>query len=122
MLKKKGVEKIDVYGGSGKEQDHFLGKLHTAFLFKDFMEITFYDEFSSYFFIPNDFKINNVEGKTISLLPFPTSENITTKGLHWELNHQDLSLIHRIGTRNVAQEDSVHIFYEKGDLLIFIGR
>lgn len=122
ILKKKGVKKIDVYGGSGKEQDHFLGNLHVAFLFRKELEITFFDEFSRYFFIKKNFRVNHIKDKTISLFPFPTAENITTKGLHWELNHQDLSLIHRVGTRNVAQEDSVHISYEKGHLLIFIGR
>ena len=52
ILKNKDVKKVDVYGGSGGEQDHFLGNLHVAFLFKNELEITFYDEFSSYFFIP----------------------------------------------------------------------
>ena len=51
ILKNHGVQKVDVYGGSGGEQDHFLGNLHVAFLFKNEMEITFFDEFSRYFFI-----------------------------------------------------------------------
>ena len=118
----KSVKKVDVFGGSGGEQDHFLGNLHVAFLFKDLMEITFYDEFSSYFFIPNDFKIDNVEGKMISLLPFPKVENLVTYGLNWELKNEDLEITKRIGTRNFANKNTVKISYEKGDLLIFIGK
>lgn len=122
ILKSKGIKKIDVYGGSGGEQDHFLGNLHVAFLFKDLMEITFYDEFSSYFFIPKDFEINNVEGKMVSLLPFPKVENLVTYGLNWELKNEDLDITKRIGTRNFATKSTVKISYSDGDLLVFIGQ
>ena len=122
ILKSKGIKKIDVYGGSGGEQDHFLGNLHVAFLFKDLMEITFYDEFSSYFFIPKDFEINNVEGKMVSLLPFPRVENLVTDGLNWELKNEDLEITKRIGTRNFATKSTVKISYSDGDLLVFIGQ
>ena len=122
ILKNKDVKKVDVYGGSGGEQDHFLGNLHVAFLFKDLMEITFYDEFSSYFFIPKDFEINNVEGKMISLLPFPKVENLVTDGLNWELKNEDLQITKRIGTRNFATKSTVKISYSDGDLLVFIGQ
>ena len=122
ILKNKDVKKVDVYGGSGGEQDHFLGNLHVAFLFKDLMEITFYDEFSSYFFIPKDFEINNVEGKMVSLLPFPKVENLVTDGLNWELRNEDLEITKRIGTRNFATKSTVKISYSDGDLLVFIGQ
>ena len=122
ILKNKDVKKVDVYGGSGGEQDHFLGNLHVAFLFKDLMEITFYDEFSSYFFIPKDFEINNVEGKMVSLLPFPKVENLVTDGLNWELKNEDLEITKRIGTRNFATKSTVKISYSAGDLLVFIGQ
>ena len=122
ILKSKGIKKIDVYGGSGGEQDHFLGNLHVAFLFKDLMEITFYDEFSSYFFIPKDFEINNLEGKMVSLLPFPKVENLVTDGLNWELKNEDLEITKRIGTRNFATKSTVKISYSAGDLLVFIGQ
>lgn len=122
ILKNKGIKKVDVYGGSGGEQDHFLGNLHVAFLFKDLMEITFYDEFSSYFFIPKDFEINNVEGKMVSLLPFPKVENLVTDGLNWELKNEDLEITKRIGTRNFATKSTVKISYRDGDLLVFIGQ
>lgn len=121
ILKNHGVQKVDVYGGSGGEQDHFLGNLHVAFLFKNEMEITFFDEFSRYFFIPKNFKIHEVEGKMISLLPFPFVEKISTKGLNWELFNEELSLTKRVGTRNFARENTVEITYENGDVLIFIG-
>ena len=56
ILKNQGVQKVDVYGGSGGEQDHFLGNLHVAFLFKNEMEITFLTSFPDTFSFPKILK------------------------------------------------------------------
>ncbi|WP_439480713.1 thiamine diphosphokinase [Chryseobacterium aquaticum] len=122
IILEKGYQNIDVFGGSGGEQDHFLGNLTVAYSFKENLNIKFYDEFSEYFFVPKSVVLKNVKDKLISLYPFPTAENITTKGLNWSLNNENLSVTTRIGTRNFAIEDEVSIKYEKGDLLVFIGK
>jgi len=122
IIEGRNFRKVDVLGGSGGEQDHFLGNLTVAFGYKDRLDIKFYDEFSAYYFIPESFTVRNVKDKMISLYPFPSVENITTHGLNWPLTNGNLSIISRIGTRNFAVDDEVSIEYEKGDLLIFIGR
>lgn len=122
IILEKGYQNIDVFGGSGGEQDHFLGNLTVAYSFKENLNIKFYDEFYEYFFVPKSVVLKNVKDKLISLYPFPTAENITTKGLNWSLNNENLSVTTRIGTRNFAIEDEVSIQYEKGDLLVFIGK
>lgn len=121
IILEKGFSEVDVFGGSGGEQDHFLGNLTVAYAFKDRMKIKFYDEFSEYYFIPNYFKLKGVKNKMISLYPFPSVNNITTKGLNWPLTKDSLSIISRIGTRNFAIEDEVSIEYESGDVLFFVG-
>ena len=121
LILEKGFENIDVYGGSGGEQDHFLGNLSVAYAFKDKLNLQFFDEYSSYYFIPKNFSISDVKGKMISLMPFPIAKNIETKGLKWPLNREDLILGERIGTRNIAENKDVTIKYKKGDLLIFVG-
>ena len=122
IISEKGFKNIDVFGGSGGEQDHFLGNLTVAYSFKENLNIKFYDEFSEYFFVPKSFVLNDVKNKLISLYPFPTVENITTKGLNWALSNENLSVTNRIGTRNFTIDDIVFIEYEKGDLLVFIGK
>ena len=122
LILEKGFENIDVYGGSGGEQDHFLGNLSVAYAFKDKLNLQFFDEYSSYYFIPKNFSISDVKGKMISLMPFPIAKNIETKGLKWPLNREDLMLGERIGTRNVADSQEVSIQYKEGDLLIFVGK
>ena len=121
LILKKGFENIDVYGGSGGEQDHFLGNLSVAYAFKDKLNLQFFDEYSSYYFIPKNFSISDVKGKMISLMPFPIAKNIETKGLKWPLYKEDLILGERIGTRNIAENKDVTIKYNQGDLLIFVG-
>ncbi len=122
IILEKGFNNIDVFGGSGGEQDHFLGNLTVAYTFKEDLNIKFYDEFSQYYFIPKHFILKNVKNKLISLYPFPKAENVTTKGLEWTLNREDLSITSRIGNRNFAVKDEVLIEYENGDLLVFVGK
>lgn len=122
LILEKGFENIDVYGGSGGEQDHFLGNLSVAYAFKDKLNLQFFDEYSSYYFIPKNFSISDVKGKMISLMPFPIAKNIETKGLKWPLNQEDLILGERIGTRNIAENQEVSVKYKEGDLLIFVGK
>lgn len=122
IIEERNFRKVEVLGGSGGEQDHFLGNLTVAFGYKDRLDIRFYDEFSEYYFIPKSITVQNVKGKMISLYPFPSVENITTEGLNWPLTNGSLSVTSRIGTRNFAVDDEVSIEYRKGDLLIFIGK
>ena len=122
IIQQKGCRKVDVYGGSGGEMDHFLGNLTVAFRFKNDLELTFFDEYSTYFFSPKSLVLEKVKGKMISLYPFPKCKNVATKGLNWALNKEDLDVTSRIGTRNFAVAEKVSIEFEKGDLVVFVGR
>lgn len=122
IIEERGFNTVDVFGGSGGEQDHFLGNLTVAFRFKDRMDIKFYDEFSEHYFIPKSFSIKGIKDRMVSLYPFPFVENINTKGLNWPLTNGRLSITTEIGTRNFAVDDEVSVEYEKGDLLIFVGK
>lgn len=122
LLFEQGANAVDVYGASGGEQDHYLGNLHSAFLYREKLKITFYDRYAAYFFISNNFETSGVRDKMISLVPFHEVVNLTTTGLQWNLNEDNLSLHRRIGTRNMAMEDQVRINFDRGDLLVFIHK
>jgi thiamine pyrophosphokinase len=121
ILKQRGYSHIDVYGGSGKEHDHFLGNISTALQWKLGLNISFFDDFGKYFFIEESIMITDVKGKNISLIPFPTASGIVTKGLKYPLENESLTFGSRIGTRNMASDDNVLISYENGDLLVYIS-
>lgn len=121
ILFNKGFRTIDVYGASGKEQDHYLGNLSTVLEWGTTLNITFYDNYGRYFFLPKKSEIKAVQGRTISLIPFPHAEKITSTGLEYPLQESDLTFGQKIGTRNKALEDTIKISFQKGELLIYIS-
>lgn len=121
ILFDKGYFSVDIFGASGKEQDHFLGNLHTAIQFKDKLKLTFFDNYSRYFLADNSLIIKSCKDKIVSLIPFPKAENINTKGLEYQLKNEDLVFGERIGTRNKGIQDTVHITFKTGNLFIFIN-
>ncbi|PQJ77475.1 thiamine diphosphokinase [Polaribacter glomeratus] len=121
ILLDRGFTEIDVFGASGKEQDHFLGNLHTAIQFKGKLNLTFFDTYSRYFLADKSTEISNCKDQIISLVPFPKATNITTEGLHYSLKNEDLIFGKRIGTRNKASKNNIKITFESGELFIFIN-
>jgi thiamine pyrophosphokinase len=121
ILKERGYFNIDVYGGSGKEHDHFLGNISTALQWKAKLNITFFDDFGSYFFIEESVELANLKGRNISLIPFPIATEISTKGLQYPLKNESLTFGERIGTRNKISENTVTISYKSGSLLIYVS-
>lgn len=121
ILFDKGFNHIDVFGASGKEQDHFLGNLHTAIQFKEKLKLTFIDNHSRYFLADKCTKISDCKNKIVSLIPFPKATNISTEGLEYQLYKENLVFGKRIGTRNKGIEDTVIITFENGELFIFIN-
>ncbi len=96
ILLERGIQKVDVYGGSG-------------------------GEFACYFFAEEHTVLNDVKNRMVSLYPYPEAAQITTKGLKWPLSGETLNMTDRIGTRNLALEDSVVINFERGALVLFVG-
>lgn len=121
IIVKQGFSAVDVFAANGMEQDHFLGNLTTALNFKDSLEIVFYDDKQSYFFIKKQFSVSGVLGKTVSLFPFPKTKKVFSTGLEYPLNGMNLSMKRNIiGNRNKAIENTIEISFSKGNLLVFI--
>ena len=121
ILKERGFLNIEVYGGSGKEHDHFLGNISTALQWKKTLNISFFDDFGKYFFIEESLKLVNVKNRNISLIPFPIAEGIHTEGLLYPINNGTLTFGKRIGTRNKAEKEDVIISFSTGELLVYIS-
>lgn len=118
---KLGYTDIDVFAANGLEQDHFLGNLSTALKYKKLINIIFFDDNQTYYFLDKKCKIENVLGKTISLFPFPKATKVKSTGLMYGLNSQTLNIKNnKIGTRNKAIENRIEIQFKKGNLLLFI--
>lgn len=121
ILHDKGYLKIHVYGASGKEQDHFLGNLHTAIAWSGALSLTFFDNHGYYFLANKRAVINDCLGKTVSLIPFPEAKGILTTGLKYPLHREALTFGERIGTRNLAVSNQVTIAFKSGFLFVFVN-
>ncbi|KGL61905.1 thiamine diphosphokinase [Polaribacter sp. Hel1_85] len=121
ILFEKGFKNIHVFGASGQEQDHFLGNLHTVIQWKSKLKLTFFDNYSRYFLADNKTEILHCNQKIISLVPFPEVKNISTRGLQYSLNDENLTFGERIGTRNKAVKNKIEISFKTGELFIFIN-
>lgn len=116
-------EHIDVFAANGIEQDHFLGNMTTALKYKKQINITFYDDNQTYYFIDKKVVLNDVLNKKISLFPFPKAKNVQSKGLMYPLNGMTLSMKkNKVGTRNFAIANEIEITFEKGNILLFIEK
>lgn len=122
ILKDRGFYDIHVFGASGKEQDHFLGNLHTALQWKGDLKLTFFDDFGFYFLANKKEKLLNCYGKKVSLFPFPSATEVTTAGLKYALNNETLAFEGRIGTRNIAIANTVVITFREGNLFLFVNQ
>lgn len=112
---------IHVFGASGKEQDHFLGNLHTALVWKAKLNLTFFDNYGVCFLVDKKINLDGCKGKTVSLIPYPKAKGVITKGLKYPLNNENLVMGKRIGTRNVALDDKIEIVFKTGNLFVFIN-
>ena len=121
ILSDKGFKTVHVFGASGKEQDHFLGNLHTALQWREQLDLTFFDNHGYYFLADKATKISNCNNKIVSLVPFSEVLGIITKGLQYPLNNETLTFGTRIGTRNKAIENTIEISFESGNLFVFIN-
>ena len=122
ILIDKSFTRVDVFGASGGEQDHFLGNLHTAIVFKNKIEITFFDNHQYYFLAKKLESVQVKKGSKVSIVPFPEAKNITTKGLQYSLTNEPLVFGKKIGTRNMAITDKIKIEFSSGELFIFIEK
>ena len=113
--------KIEVYGASGGEMDHFIANLSVAKKFKEKLKLTFVDPVYKYYFLDNDTTLENVRDKIISIIPFPKVEKIKTSGLKFELDGNTLELGKLISIRNKAGKENVKITYDDGDAIVFVG-
>ncbi|ACX83647.1 thiamine pyrophosphokinase [Blattabacterium sp. (Periplaneta americana) str. BPLAN] len=122
IIHHQGFLNVNVWGASGKEQDHFLGNLSTALKYKRKLSLIFHDDYHSYFFSDKKNIFYQKKNKKISLFPFPKVEGLFTHGLKYPISKELLKMGKRIGIRNEAIENPIEISYQKGELLIFIEK
>lgn len=117
----KGVEKIEIYGGGGGREDHFLGNLHLLYsAHRRGVKAVMIND-SSYIFIGSGkVELCGLKGKTFSVLPFGGAVHIMgSTGFKYPeppvINYGEC-----IGVSNVAVSDSAGLEIAEGDCALII--
>ena len=119
-----GVDEVEIYGGGGGREDHFLGNLHLLYCaHKRGVKATLFTERSVLFPASGRVELDNIKGKTLSVLPFGGDAHINdSAGLRYSYPEKLVYGACR-GISNVAESDCAHITLGEGDTaLIIINR
>lgn len=77
LAKEKGITRIELYGGGGGREDHFLGNLHLLYrACLAGMPCEMITDFALLSVHTGKFSLKNILGKTVSLLPFGGAAHI----------------------------------------------
>ncbi len=124
FLIEKGVDEVDIYWAEGFRIDHFLGNIT---LLKKCLDNgivgSIKTELEEIYLINDMVELENILGKTISLLPFSESVHIlSTKGLKYDASGLVLTNDQARGLSNVAISDNVEVSVEIGEALLIINK
>jgi len=110
---------ILIFGASSNRQDHTLNNYSVLKRYSKALNLKIIDSKFEIFFIDRSIVFDYPKGKSISMMPIPFAGGITTSGLKYQLDKEDLEFGLREGTLNISEKNSVSINFEKGDLLLF---
>ena len=110
---------ITVVGGSGKRLDHTVGNLGVLRKFYPDAIITLVDDNGELCYVGREYSFEAEKGDVVSLIPLNRCEGVSTDGLKYPLDREDLELGVREGTSNVVVSSPVSIKVKKGHLLLF---
>jgi thiamine pyrophosphokinase len=115
----KGHKAVNILWATGKRADHAVNNLSTMVKYKNQITIVILDDHSRIFNLPTHFTKWYPANYNISLIPLGSVYGLTTTGLQYNLNNEDLHLGQRTSSSNKTQEDGlVTINFESGKLLL----
>ncbi len=115
VKQKESVSRITIFAGTGRRIDHTLLNLITAKSCN--LPLFFESDCDISFFITEPSSIIAPKGTTLSLTPFPQALGVSSSGLKWELQKQDLNQDF-FSLSNITQTDRVDIDLKEGCLLV----
>jgi len=114
-----GFDEFIIFGAISKRPDHTFNNFSVAKRYYHTIKLLFIDSVFEIQFILRKIKFQYHKNHTVSLLPFPITKSVMTKGLKYKLRNEDLELGIREGTLNVSSGKTVSIEFLSGDLLLF---
>ena len=124
MRKETRTMKLIILGGLGGRSDHFLSNLMSSCCQEPAFEITFDDEKEWVRRVTGQSPLRLVgrNGAHVSLLPLTPCSKVSTTGLKWNLEEQDLSHYEGSSQSNLAVSDSVTVSCSSGNLFVILQK
>ena len=117
-----GAEYIQIYGGGGGREDHFIGNLHLLLAAKkrgSYAEMI--TAHARIFLGEGEVRLCGCKGKTVSIVPFGGDAHIMeSEGLKYPLDRLTLEYGTARGISNVVTEDEARFVAASGRVLVFV--
>jgi thiamine pyrophosphokinase len=119
FLISRNFDAVNIIWAMGRRADHTLSNVTDIVRYKNQIGIVVLDDYSRIFPLPKKFQKWYVQHTPISLMPVGTVKGVSSKGLMYELNQDELLLGYRTSSSNETIADGVvSITHEEGDLLL----
>ena len=115
----KNLDNIIIFGAISRRPDHTLNNFSVLKRYYNKLDIKIIDKQFEIFFLRKKIEFNYKVNNVISLMALPVAKGITTEGLQYKLNNEDLEFGVREGTLNNAVSEKISISFSSGDLLLF---
>lgn len=112
---------LNIIGLSGKRLDHTLNNLSILKKFYRKAKLRIYDNGFVGEIISKSAEFECNIGDTVSLIPLPKADGVTTKGLKYPLKNGTLELGVREGALNEAAGENVSIKIRQGLMLVLVS-
>jgi thiamine pyrophosphokinase len=113
------LRKCLIFGAISSRSDHTLNNFSILKKYYKSLDLKIIDNRYEIFFINNNVSFDYRNNKTLSIMAMPYAKGITTNGLKYPLNNEDLEFGVREGTLNESVSDKITIQLSGGDLLLF---
>ena len=117
------IDRVEIYGGGGGREDHFLGNLHLLYrCAKQGLPCTMYTNNSILFAFLSGVTLTGLKGETLSLLPLGGDVEIeNTSGLKYSADGLTLGYGSCRGISNVVVSDKAEIVIKSGVALCIVN-
>jgi len=119
-LKNNETNNIDIIGFDGKRADHMINNFNIIFDYINDFNIKIITEKGIFYTVDKKMRFNNVLNKSISIFSNNPNNQITSKGLKYELKDKTLLNIYD-GTLNLAIQKNISLLTNH-KILIFISK
>jgi thiamine pyrophosphokinase len=119
LLIERGNTFINIIWATGRRADHTINNMTLLASYKNKANLVIYDDYSKIFLLKKQYTKWYTKGTPISLIPIGDVSGVSTKGLVYNLENEELKLGYRTSSSNEVSEDGqIYVSYEKGDLLM----